>query len=113
VSKNELSIYFAKSEYLLYPCIFEETFCLTALEAAISKTCVITNGLAALSETAKYGVTVEGNPLELEWQTRCMEKLKSIVSSNNLRNTLVEKNYEFAKGLSWESQAMKFLKEIV
>jgi hypothetical protein len=77
------------------------------LEAAISKTCVITNGLAALSETAKYGYTIPGNPLTKEWQESC---LKVLLKQNGKYG--VNENYKFAKGLTWESQAEKFLKMI-
>jgi hypothetical protein len=107
VSKKELSMFWNRSEYWIYPCIFEETFCLTALEAAISKTCVITNGLAALSETAKYGYTIPGNPLTKEWQESCLK----VLLKENCKNG-VNENYKFAKGLTWESQAEKFLKMI-
>lgn len=111
VSKKELSIFWATSEYWLYPCIFEETFCLTALEAAISKTCVITNGLAALSETAKYGYTIPGNPLTKEWQESCLKVLFGTMKENGKYNynIHVNENYKFAKRLTWESQAMKLL----
>jgi len=110
VSKTKLGKYWESSEYFLYPCIFEETFCLTAMEAAISKTCVITNGLAALSETAKYGYTIPGNPLSKEWQSECMEKLFKIMETDHFEK--VNLNYNFAKSLSWESQALAFLKSI-
>jgi tetratricopeptide (TPR) repeat protein len=110
VSKTELAESWNTSEYFLYPCIFEETFCLTALEAAISKTFVITNGLAALEESAKHGLTVEGNPLTDEWQSRTLEKLNNIMKSNNLRDTITQRNYNWAKELTWENQATKFLK---
>jgi glycosyltransferase involved in cell wall biosynthesis len=112
VSKNKLSEAWASSEFWLYPCIFEETFCLTALEAASSKTFVITNGLAALGETAKHGLTVEGNPLTQEWQERTISKVLNIMKSDNLRETIVERNYGFSKELTWESQAINFLKLI-
>jgi glycosyltransferase involved in cell wall biosynthesis len=70
VSKQTLMRAWSSADYWLYPCTFEETFCLTALEAAVTRTFVITNGLAALSETAKHGITVEGNPLTAEWKLR-------------------------------------------
>jgi hypothetical protein len=108
VSKKELSMFWTTSEYWLYPCIFEETFCLTALEAAISKTCVITNGLAALSETAKYGYIIPGNPLTKEWQESCLK----VLFKENGKIGYLNENYKFAKGLTWESQAEKFLKMI-
>lgn len=109
VSKSELAEAWNSSEYFLYPCIFEETFCLTALEAAISQTCIISNGLAALSETAKNGITVEGNPLLPEWEIRCFEKLKHIMLSENYKRDLIEKNYRWAHTLTWKSQTEKLL----
>ena len=109
VSKKELSLAFAKSEYWLYPCIFEETFCLTALEAAISKTFVITNGLAALSETAKYGLTVPGNCLTKEWQNECLIKVFEVMEDES-KST--EVNYQYAKNLTWKSQADKLISQI-
>jgi len=111
VSKSELAEAWAKTDYWLYPCTFEETFCLTAVEAAITKTCVISNNLAALQETVgDRGIIVEGNPYELEWQIRCLEKLKFIMNSQNLKNTLLEKNYQWAMERSWKAQTEKFSK---
>jgi len=113
VSKKELNLCRNQSEYFLYPCIFEETFCLTALEAAISKTCVITNGLAALSETAKNGYTITGNPSTLEWQNRCLDGLFYIMENDKKRNELVKINYNYAKELTWKNQANKLLNQIL
>ena len=97
-------------EYWLYPCIFEETFCLTALEAAISKTCVISNNLAALSETVcDRGIITHGDPRSKEWQEECLTKLFEVMESEKLKNECVNLNYQWAKKLTWESQANKFL----
>ena len=108
VSKSKLTEYWSKSEYFLYPCIFEETFCLTAMEAATSKTMVITNGLAALSETAKHGIIVPGNPRTIEWQNLCLVELFRVMENGN--SVFIERNYNFAKSLNWESQTHKLLK---
>jgi len=114
VSKTELAEAWGKAEYWLYPCTFEETFCLTAVEAAITKTCVITNHLAALAETVgDRGIIVDGNPYTEEWQTRCIEKIKFIMKSENLKNTLLEKNYQWAKERSWKAQTEKFTRIII
>jgi hypothetical protein len=112
VAKDILAEWWSKTEFWLYPCIFEETFCLTALEAAISRTCVITNGLAALSETAKNGITIPGNPLEKEWQKRCLETLFELMKSPGKKELSVNNNYLWAKNMDWESQAKKFMKQI-
>ena len=103
VSKQVLAEHYQDAEYWLYPCIFEETFCLTALEAAISKTVVITNGLAALSETAKYGFTIPGNnlkssisnnPLTESWQEECLSSLFKIIKIRSTQLLLFKETIE-------------------
>jgi glycosyltransferase involved in cell wall biosynthesis len=109
VSKKILREAWKKSEYWLYPCIFEETFCLTALEAASSKTCVISNDLAALKETVgDRGFIVEGDPNTEEWQTRCIDTLFNL----KLKEELIEKNYQWSKKLTWDNQTEILLKKI-
>jgi glycosyltransferase involved in cell wall biosynthesis len=109
VPKEKLSMFWNTTEYWLYPCIFEETFCLTALEAAISKTCVISNNLAALSETVgDRGIIIHGDPRSKEWQEECLTKLFGVIESE--KKELINLNYQWAKKLTWESQADKFLK---
>ena len=112
VNKETLSAAWKSSEYWLYPCIFEETFCLTAMEAAISKTFIITNHLAALAETVgDRGLIVHGNPREHQWQDQVITALKSLDDSS--KETLLELNYQWAKERSWKSQTEKFLKKLI
>jgi hypothetical protein len=106
VSKNVLSEAWNFSDYWLYPCIFEETFCHTALEAAISKTLVITNGLAALSETAKNGIIIEGDPLTQEWQNKCLR----IIKEKNYES--IEQNYNWAVSKIWKKETEEFVNKI-
>ena len=89
----------------LYPCRFEETFCHTALEAAASKTLAITNGLAALDETAarERTVRIEGGIMD------CLEK--GLDPSGNLSavgKQLVDANYRWASEKTWENQTKMF-----
>ena len=51
VNKQILADAWSSSDIWFYPCTFLETFCHTALEAAISKTFVITRSFAGLSDT--------------------------------------------------------------
>jgi hypothetical protein len=110
VSKIELMEAWNTADYWLYTCIFEETFCLTAMEAAMSKTKVITNGLAGLAETAKYGITIPGHASTAEWQDSCLKQLKSI--SVAYPESLIEKNYRFAKSMSWQNQTDRFVNKL-
>jgi hypothetical protein len=113
VNKQTLANGWKKADIWFYPCIFQETFCLTALEAAINKTLVISNGLAALENTVgERGVLIEGNPMEGEWQERAIEIVEEYLEDTNEKLRLIEENYRWANSLSWEGQANRLI-EIV
>jgi hypothetical protein len=112
VNKQVLAEAWLSSDIWFYPCTFMETFCLTALEAALTKTLVITNNLAALQNTVGHrGVIIKGEANELEWQEMALLKIKKYLDPENihLKNELIERNFEWASTLSWESQAQKLL----
>jgi predicted O-methyltransferase YrrM len=112
VKKSVLEEAWKKADIWFYPCTFMETFCLTALEAACSKTLAITNDLAALQNTVSdRGIIIKGDPREVEWQEKALEEVKKYLSNENLlvKNSLIERNYNWSKTLSWKSQAEKFL----
>jgi hypothetical protein len=114
VNKQVLAESWLTADIWFYPCTFMETFCLTALEAALTKTLVITNNLAALQNTVGHrGVVIKGEPMETEWQEMALLKIKKYLDPENihLKNELIERNYEWASKLSWASQANKLLNE--
>jgi hypothetical protein len=112
VKKSELEEAWNKADIWFYPCTFMETFCLTALEAASSKTFAITNDLAALQNTVgDRGVIIKGDPTTMEWQQSALKVLEKYLKDNTFtnKNTLIERNYQWSQSLSWESQAQKLL----
>jgi len=110
VSKQELQDAYSKAEYFLYPCKFEETFCLSAMEAAISKTFVISNNLAGLSETiGDRGLIVHGDVNTFKWQNEVLIYLELIMKNGLNKNELIYKNYIHAKECSWENQTKKLI----
>jgi glycosyltransferase involved in cell wall biosynthesis len=112
VNKSELADAWKTSEYWFYPCTFMETFCLTAVEAALSKTLAITNGLAALQNTVgNRGICIEGDASTPEWQEKALFELFSIMEDKTKREEVIEFNHKWASTLSWESQAEKLTKE--
>ena len=119
VSKKELSKAWKTSQYWLYPCTFMETFCLTALEAAKSKTLAITNNLAALKNTVgNRGIIIEGDPTTKEWQEKTLICIKELLTTDPNMNTdfykeQIENNYNWALNLSWNNQANKLLNEYI
>uniref|UniRef100_A0A6C0KWN6 Glycosyltransferase 2-like domain-containing protein n=1 Tax=viral metagenome TaxID=1070528 RepID=A0A6C0KWN6_9ZZZZ len=116
VNKSVLADAWKTAEYWFYPCIFMETFCLTALEAALTKTIVIANDLAALQNTVgDRGLVIPGNAKEKEWQEKAISELLKLMADNpeseERRERFIKRNYEWASKLTWESQANKLLKD--
>lgn len=108
VDKRTLAAAWMKADIWFYPCTFMETFCLTALEAAATKTLVITNNLAALQNTVgNRGVIIKGDPITEEWREKALKKVFKIMdkTNENLKSTLIQANYEWAMDLSWENRA--------
>ena len=93
----------SKAHVWFYPCIFEETCCLTAYEAAASNTLVVSNHLAALQESVgNRGIVTNGNPVTKEWQDKTLSTLFDVIDNQteqiytNLNYTWVNqhKNYD-------------------
>jgi tetratricopeptide (TPR) repeat protein len=109
VNKAELMAAWSKADFWLYPCTFKETYCLTAMEAAASKTLAITNDLAALNETVgNRGIIIPGDPMTVEWQTRAVSSLLEIIADRANREKLVEVNYNWAATNTWRFRAELF-----
>lgn len=116
VNKQTLANAWLTSDVWFYPCTFMETFCLTALEAALTKTLVITNHLAALQNTVgNRGAIINGDPMSHEWQETALINIKHYLSPENsaLKTALIERNYEWASTLSWENRAVKMLEQYI
>ena len=106
VDKTTLAKSWITADVWFYPCTFTETFCLTALEAALTKTLVITNDLGALQNTVSdRGGIIKGDPKTDEWKKEAIITLFNILDNPTLKHSLIEKNYQWGKKLSWESQA--------
>jgi hypothetical protein len=116
VSKQELAEAWSTSDIWFYPCTFMETFCLTALESASSRTFVVTNDLAALQNTVgDRGCIIKGDTTTEEWQQSALEKVFFYMNekNKNLKEEFIEKNFEWATNLSWRHQAKKLLDEYI
>jgi tetratricopeptide (TPR) repeat protein len=112
VSKDALAKAWSKADIWLYPCIFQETFCLTALEAAATKTLAIGTPLAALNETiGDRGILIQGDPIKEEWQNRAVDELVSILNQPVKKTALIEKNYQWALESTWKQRGKEFMEK--
>lgn len=119
VSKFDLSEAWKKADIWFYPCIFMETFCLTALEAAASNTLCVCNDLAALQNTVgERGIVISGDPMSEEWQRIAIEKINEILNTDDeeiieLKNNLIKKNNDWALNLSWKNRALELINNYI
>lgn len=111
VSKADLAAAWGRADIWLYPCIFQETFCLTALEAAATKTLAIGPPLAALGETiGDRGVLVSGDPMTTEWQESALKEMLAVLADSDRRTGLIENNYRWASEMTWKHRGEEFIK---
>ena len=116
VRKEELQKYWQQAEFWLYPCTFMETFCITALEAAASRTLVITNNLAALQNTVgDRGLVVGGDSIDSarseKWQDDVIEQLIELIEDKSKMDELLDRNQEWSKGYDWSKLGERMVDE--
>ena len=70
VKRAELIEYQLSAELLLYPCIYDELFCITVAEAQVSGAIPITSQMGAIQTTNEFGVQVEGSATEDDFINR-------------------------------------------
>ena len=102
VSKSELYESWKTSDVWFYPTSFSETFCVTALEAAASKTLVVATNLAGLQHTVgDRGILFDPTCS----QNQVFQILKDTLENEDLKKSLIDKNYEWAKMNTWDFQS--------
>jgi len=116
VSKSKLYESWMSADVWFYPCTFAETFCLTAAEAAISKTLVITDDLAALQNTVgDRGIVIPGDPNTDQWKEQALQEVFKFLENREdpLYNDYITRNYEWARKLTWENQANELIDKYI
>lgn len=110
VPKSVLKDYWTISEIWLYPCIFAETYCITALEAAASCTLAITNDIGALVDTVSdRGFIIPGDPTQISWENKVIDLLNNIYNGDdNLKEYMIIKNHEWSRQQDWKILSKEF-----
>jgi len=103
VPPNILKYYWSQAHIWFYPCIFQESCCLTAYEASASRTLAITSDLSALTESVgDRGIIISGNARSEIWQNEALSKVFSALEDGEGMNTLIEKNYLWIQNKSYD-----------
>ena len=114
VDKATLTRAWLEADVWFYPCTFQETYCLTAMEAAATRTLAVTNDLAALQNTVgRRGVMIPGDATDRTWQQRALETLFSAVDNPLVKETLLRNNEAWAASQSWAARAAEFQRQFL
>lgn len=62
VKRDELIRHQLEADLLLYPCIYDELFCIAVAEAQVAGAIPITSRYGAVDTTNEFGVRIAGNP---------------------------------------------------
>jgi tetratricopeptide (TPR) repeat protein len=100
VDKHTLYESWKTASVWFYPTAFQETFCVSALEAAASKTLVIATNLAGLQ------YTVASRGVLLDTHNNAVETVIKTIENVDLKESLTTQNYEWAITNTWEKQTL-------
>lgn len=109
IKQSELAREFMKSAILFYPCDFEETSCITAMEAQAAGCAILSTKLAALPETVgDAGILIDGKPGSGNYDDAYIEAATRILSDDELFQKLSQRGLERSKTMGWVQVAERF-----
>lgn len=115
VRQDQLAREFMKSSILAYPCNYEETSCITAMEAQAAGCAIVTSDLAALPETVgDAGILIKEKIGTPAYHRKFIEACTQILNDDSLFHSLSQNGLNRAKQFDWKiraEQLLKYLKE--
>ena len=109
VKQDQLAREFMRSSILAYPNSFEETSCITAMEAQAAGCPIVSSALGALPETVKEaGILITGAPTSPEYLARFTEALDKLLSDDVLWNDYSQRALAQAREHDWRIIAQQF-----
>lgn len=79
VNREQYIDYLRSASVLLYPCVYDELFCISAAEAIYAGVIPLTSDKGALRDTNKFSLRVDGNPQTEEWRFRFLNNLDVVL----------------------------------
>lgn len=108
VPQRELAREFMKSAILFYPCHFEETSCITAMEAQAGGCVVVSTKLAALPETVgDAGLLIDETPGTTAFMHGILSATDRLLSEPDLWKRFHETALKRAQNFSWRMVAKR------
>lgn len=100
---------FESSEFWFYPTNFIETYCMSAVEAQMSKCVCIATDIGALTETVSdRGILIKEPIYSNEYEDRAINEIVNISNNEDLKKYYQELGYKWAKEQTWEKRAKQW-----
>jgi glycosyltransferase involved in cell wall biosynthesis len=114
IKQKELAREMMQCRVLAYPNNFEETFCITAVEARAAGCAVVTSAKGALPEVVgEGGSLIEGEPGEYAYTDKFVKAVRRYLEDDGVFKEVSERNKrEVAAVYSWEKVAERFLERV-
>lgn len=112
VSKKELYESWSEAEVWFYPTTFLETYCLTALEAGVSETLIVTMNIGSLCEVVSdRGVLLDKNVTTVEGREEIIKELVNVLCDEDRKRRYIERNAKYSRMFTWEERSRYFFYE--
>lgn len=109
INQQELAQEFLKSHVWFYPNDFDETYCITALEAQMSRTLCITTNRASLTEVVgDRGILIDGHPSTEQYMNTALSKLFFVLDHREIEQSYLDKGYQWAKEKTFKNLAQEW-----
>lgn len=114
LGKQRLAEEMQRAAILLYPNNFQETFCLTVLEAQAAGVPVISSHLGAIPTTLHpdAGILLEGHPASTDYQRRFVLAAVDLLRDPVRRASLARAGRSHAQGYDWSTVATAWQRHI-
>lgn len=110
VKQSDLAREFMRSSILAYPNTFEETSCITALEAQAGGCAIVSSARGALPETVgDSGILIAGEPGTPAYDDAFVAGVDRLFSDDQLFENLSARALAQAQGNDWRVRAQEFL----
>jgi glycosyltransferase involved in cell wall biosynthesis len=103
---NKIPSEFESSEIWFYPTNFTETYCMSAVEAQMSKCVCVGTNIGALTETiGDRGVIINEEIWSDEYKEKAISEIVDILNNDERKKNYQEAGYKWAKEQTWENRA--------
>ena len=84
VKRSELVDIQNKAQFHLYPCTYNELFCISVAESQVAGVIPITSRIGAVDTTNRLGYKIDGNPMSHDFVVRFVDTVVGLMKSDNL-----------------------------